>query len=93
MGTGAIRSVVVAVCGGMMLAGCVTDVALVPHDSFPYNGQDVPITRETYTLGDAGPQTRYFVQLNFVRYPCDGTVPDCRATFLRAESFPQATRL
>jgi hypothetical protein len=71
------------------VAGCATDVATVQHSSFAYNGRNVEITRETFTLANAGPQVRYFVESNFVRYPCDGSVPDCRKIYERAETFPR----
>lgn len=73
----------------LSLAACATNVATAPSGSFAYNGRDVEITRETFTLGSGGPQVRYFVESNFVRYPCDGTVPDCRKIYERAETFPR----
>lgn len=80
---------VMAACAALTLAGCATNVATVRHATFEYSGREVEVTRETFTLSSSGPQVRYFVTSNFQRYPCDGTVPDCRKVYERAETFPR----
>jgi hypothetical protein len=72
----------------LLLAGCVTNEMRTTHATFAYNGREVPITRYTFDQGDR-PQVRYFVTSNFVDYPCDGTVQNCRMIFDRAETFPR----
>jgi hypothetical protein len=72
----------------LLLAGCVTNEMRATHATFAFNGRDVPITRYSFTTG-GGPQVRFYVTSNFVDYPCDGTVENCRRVFDRAETFPR----